>query len=181
MTNEVARNHQEYGILPLRSLGQGVDFDRKPQEPPLLYEDRCFALICERLRPNQFAIGPAMVDCMLDDIKHVGIKVPDALVFQTVHNPWVLAVLFEFKSHRADGIVKKFDGFTVLLRYLSKSSYLLRQMSRVLRDQIDLPRGIIIPQPEELSCITISPFGADNRPTFFVRDSPFSQAQFRLK
>ncbi len=140
-----------------RANEQSVDLFIQTTHPSFLYETRCFKRICDKLEPEQFAIGPHLVDYLLqDDDWNTRIR-PDGLIFTHGHDHWTLSTIIEIRSGKL-GAHRKLRGFSELLQaFRTTPRFLPSLLQDTIGDMYQIPKNIYIPEDRDLHVIFAGP------------------------
>lgn len=151
----------------LNFIGNAIDFKDgfhgwgKQGPKSVAYEDLCFQAIADKLKPNNFAIGPHIIDDMLgiSSVVTTGVARPDAIIFEIDGlDRWKIKRLCEFKSGKGNGIANKLDGFSKLLSNLREHKYFLPTLLvEYLGENICAPSDIIVPPDNKIEVMILKP------------------------
>lgn len=153
-----------------------VDLVIKTSHPSFVYETHCFEVISHTLRPDQFAIGPHLVDFLFEH-EGLGSRIrPDGIIFSSAGLSWKITSLIEIRTGKL-GLRRKLAGFSSLLSEFRQHPHLLPGiLKRGIGDVYDIPDEIIIPGDEQVAVLFVHPKERKSSSTDYV---PYFSVQHR--
>lgn len=136
---------------------QSIDICIKSEFPSFNYETSCFTSIATTLQPNEFAIGPHLLD-LLFEISGWGSYIrPDGLIFQRENQYWSLTAMIEIKIGKLK-MNRKLNGFSDLLsRFRQNPDFLPILLQEHIGDIYTIPSYIEIPDNTSVQVIFANP------------------------
>ena len=130
-----------------------IEVERKTKQQ--LYEDSCFEYLMD-MYPNAFLLGPHYIDWVLGKSGWADEARMDSMWFAPSGDGVALRGLSEFKSGKANGIIKKMHGISNTLDQFRRNPVLLANILNSLDPNIVFP-NIYIPSDPNIEVRFISP------------------------
>ena len=134
---------------------RAMDIVVKQKTQQQLYEDTCFEYLRDTL-PNVFLLGPHYIDWALGKSRMSGEGRMDAIGVVPSENGVALRLIAEFKSGKANGILKKMKGISYTLDRFRENPQMLQEILNSLEPNIIFP-NIYIPSDSNIQFRFISP------------------------
>ena len=138
---------------PVRPRGMDVEIERK--NPQQIYEDNCFEFLMDSL-PGVFWLGPHYIDYALGRSRVADEARMDAMGFVPWEDGVALRSVAEFKSGKANGIVRKMMGISNTLDQFRRNPKMFQDILNSLDPNISFP-NIYIPSDNNINVQFISP------------------------
>ncbi len=138
---------------PKTPRAMDIEVERKTKQQ--LYEDSCFEYLMD-MYPNAFLLGPHYIDWVLGKSGWADEARMDSMWFAPSGDGVALRGLSEFKSGKANGIIKKMHGISNTLDQFRRNPVLLANILNSLDPNIVFP-NIYIPSDPNIEVRFISP------------------------
>lgn len=132
---------------------RAVDLVVTTETDGFTYEDRCFEVVKNIIKPPRIAIGPHIIDDIFTR-KRKGLPRTDGIILESYRDSyWVLSGLLSFKMGRPeiDETLKKMRRFLDFNR--SKSTFLQEQLREYIPENIYRPMLIYIPPEPQITAV----------------------------
>ncbi len=135
----------------------GIDTITNLNLPGIKYETDCFEMTLGRY-PNQFVLGPHLIDHMFSRRGLSSEARPDAIILDVEPEQWTINRVVEYKSGNGIKAGTKVNGFSRLFDFFRERPLALPIMLKhTIGKHVNVPSRIVVPDNSEISVTFVTP------------------------